>query len=287
LAPGDEPAAIAARFAGAGPDTVGTLQPACWRAKDFVPDTDTAPDADPGTLTSVFRRAARGRLPNRYTDFWRAAFDQRVSDAVAPGQRILDIGSGRKPTIPVEQRPPGCVYVGLDLSMAELEAAPPGSYDRMIVADVTQRVPELEGQFDLALSFQVFEHVKPIDVALLNVRSYLRPGGRALMHLSGGRSVFGLLNRILPQRLGVALLSRLVGRDPKTVFPAHYDRCWYTALRQLATGWSTFHVVPRWRGASYFGFSRLVRAIYVTYEEWTIRAGRLNLAPYYLIDARA
>lgn len=250
-------------------------------------DSARAADADGGSLLSVLSRALRGDMPTRYTDNWREAFDARVRNALVPGMRILDVGSGRKPTVATEQRPPGCVYVGLDLSVEELQRAPLGSYDEIITADVGRRVIELEGRFDLVLSFQVFEHVKPFDTALANIRSYLRPGGRALLHFSGAYSVFGLLNRLLPHRVGVFLLEHLVGRNPETVFPAHYDRCWYSALKRLEPGWSSFDVLPRWRGASYFGFSRALRAVYVTYEEWAIRSRHLNLAPYYLLEAVA
>jgi SAM-dependent methyltransferase len=264
-----------------------STRPLVVREGDSLTDSALAADADSGSLLSVLTRALRGNMPARYAENWREAFDARVRDALVPGMRILDVGSGRKPTVAKGQRPAGCVYVGLDLSTEELERAPVGSYDEMITADVGDRVVELEGRFDLVLSFQVFEHVKPFDVALENLRSYLRPGGKALLHLSGAYSVFGLLNRLLPHRVGVFLLKHLVGRDPETVFPAHYDRCWYSALKRLGPGWSSFDVLPRWRGASYFGFSRHLRAVYVTYEEWTIRSRRVNLAPYYLLEAVA
>ncbi|MBA3777964.1 MAG: methyltransferase domain-containing protein [Chloroflexi bacterium] len=254
---------------------------------DFLTNSALTTDADPGSLLSVLTRALRGHMPERYSDYWREAFDARVREALVPGMRILDVGSGRKPTVARDQRPPGCVYVGLDLSAKELQAAPTGSYDEMVTGDISHRVPELEDRFDLVLSFQVFEHVKPLESAMENVRSYLRPGGRALLHLSGAFSVFGILNRLLPHGVGIFLLKHLVGRDPDTIFPAHYDRCWYRALKQLGGHWSYFEVLPRWRGASYFGFSRVVRAVYVTYEEWTVRSRQVNLAPYYLVDAAA
>ena len=229
----------------------------------------------------------RGALPARYDNSWREAFDSRVRQALVPGMRILDVGAGRRPTIPRGELPPGCTYVGLDLSISELQTAPEGAYDELIAADVVSHINDLEGQFDLIISFQVFEHVRPFEAALANLRSYLRPGGRALLHLSGAFSVFGLLNRLLPRRVGVFLLRTLLGRNPESVFPAHYDRCWYGALQALAPGWESFEVLPRWLGAGYFRFSRHIRAIYVLYEEWAIRARHANLAPYYLIDARA
>jgi hypothetical protein len=128
--------------------------------------------------------------------------------------------------------------------------------------------------------------VKPLDAALANLHSYLRPGGRLLAHLSGRFAAFSLLNRALPARLSGPLMKRMLGREPDTVFPAAYDRCWYGALRELlAPRFSEFEIVPLYTGGYYFTFSRTLSAAYLAYEEWASRARRANLAPYYLIEA--
>ena len=72
----------------------------------------------------------------RYQEPWLQAWDEIVAREMRPGIQILDVGSGRRPAIPPEQRPPNCTYVGLDLSMDELKAAPRGSYDEMVASDV-------------------------------------------------------------------------------------------------------------------------------------------------------
>ncbi len=64
--------------------------------------------------------------------------------------------------MPVEHRAKDCHYIGLDISRGELELAPAGSYDELRVADITQSSAHLEGSCDLALSYQVLEHVKPL-----------------------------------------------------------------------------------------------------------------------------
>ncbi len=229
--------------------------------------------------------ALRGALPDRYTGSWRSEFDERVYSALRPGIRILDVGAGRSPTVAPELRPPGCHYVGLDLSKSELECAPSGSYDEMVVADIVERVADLEGSFDLLLCFQVLEHVSPLAVAAENLRSYLTPGGRLLAHLSGTFSAFGLINRVIPQRASVLLVHHLLKRPRDEVFPAYYDRCWSSALDRTFAGWSSAEIVPRWLGAPYFAFFRPLHALYVGYEEWAHLGDRRNLAPYYLVDA--
>lgn len=197
---------------------------------------------------------------------------------------VLDVGAGREPTVPAPDRHDN-YYVGLDISRAELERAPESSYDRIVVADARERVDELAGSFDLVLSFQVLEHVKPLEGAIENFRSYLKPGGRLLAQLSGTFSLFGLINRVVPAGLGVWAMRRLLGRDPETVFPAHYDHCWHTALRRMLEPWSQVDVGPLYTGGGYFGFWRPLQAAYLGYEEWTLRGDRRNLASYYVIDA--
>lgn len=244
--------------------------------------------ASPSRIGSAVRAARLtlgGTIPDHYAGSWRSEFDIRVQASLHPNIRILDVGSGRSPTVTPEGRPPGCRYVGLDVSRAELEMAPPGSYDELVVSDVTERVPVLAESFDLILSFQVLEHVSPLMAAVENLRTYLRPGGRLLAHLSGTFSAFGLLNRVIPQRTSVWLVHRLLKRPAAEVFPAHYDQCWSSALERVFAPWSAVEVVPRWLGAPYFAFFRPLHALYVGYEEWARLGRHANLAPYYLIDA--
>lgn len=230
------------------------------------------------------REALLGRLPSRYNE-GQSEFAARLSEALTSGLRILDAGSGRRPAIPVHGRPAGCYYVGLDLSMSELRQAPQGSYDEMIAGDITQRIERLEGCFDLIVCFQVLEHVKPLDTAFENLRCYLAPGGRLITQLSGAFSIFGLANRLLPNRPAVWMLTNLVGRAPESVFPAHYHCCWNDALERILTSWSIKEVLPVWRGADYFTFLRPLMGFYVGYEEWTRLKGHKNLASHYVVDA--
>ena len=241
-------------------------------------------------MTSVLRatrEAWRGRLPERYArpDIQREAFERLTADHLVPGAAVLDVGAGRDPTVPAARRPAGCRYVGIDLSLAELERAPAGSYDDVVVGDITRRVPELEGRFDLVLSWQVLEHVRPLAAALENIRAYLRPGGHMIVKLSGTFSGFGLANRVLPAQTGEWLLERLLRRDRGTVFPAYYDRCWYSAMAPMLRSWSSYEIVPEFFGAYYTRFSRPLTALYTAYEEWARLREHRNLATHYVVHA--
>jgi SAM-dependent methyltransferase len=223
-------------------------------------------------------------LPLRYQDEeWQRPFRAAVQEVLTTGCRVLDIGAGRRPTVPAAERPPGCTYVGLDVSPSELAQAPKGAYDETITGDVTVHRAELERCFDIVLCWQVLEHVKPLADALENIRSYLVPSGRFVGQLSGAFSPFGLVNRAVPHGLAVAVLQRLLQRDPDTVFPAYYDKCWYSALMRLGEPWNSFHIEPRYAGATYFAFAAPLQRMYLHYEEWTIRDAHPNLATHYLL----
>src|SRR5262249_39728423 len=148
-------------------------------------------------------------IPDRYDGTWRRSFEDRLLCYLNSDISILDVGSGRRPSVPVERRPASCHYVGLDLSNAELALARPGSYQETWACDITIGLAELRNRFDLAVSWQVLEHVRPLAAAIDNIYSYLKPGGHLVATLSGTFSIFGLLNRIIPIRLGAWTMHRL------------------------------------------------------------------------------
>jgi SAM-dependent methyltransferase len=223
---------------------------------------------------------------HRYREPWRRPFDCRLDALLTPGVRILDVGAGRNPTIPPARRPDGCHYVGLDLSSAELDVAPAGSYDEIWVADATTHLRNLDGRFDVVLSFQVLEHVKPMSAAFENFRLYLIPGGAFLGQFSGTFSFFGLANRVIPDRLTAWLVDRFTERSAASVFPAHYDRCWASAIRRTTRRWTRVDIVPRYTGASYLRFLPLAQRAYLVYEDWAMRTGHEDLATHYIVEAR-
>jgi SAM-dependent methyltransferase len=225
----------------------------------------------------------KGNLPPRYHRSADDLLRDRFQPALVPGATILDVGGGRRPVIPPEARPEGCHYVGMDISGEELKRAAEGAYNEIVVADATRHVPELEGRFDLIISRWLLEHVKPLDRAFENFRSYLRPGGLFVATFSGRFSLFGLINQVVPHRVAQWAVHRFLGRSRDAVFPAYYHRCWYTAVEEILQPWSKAEILPLYIGARYFAFSRPTLKAYLAYENWTHRSGRRNLATHYLV----
>src|SRR4051794_14834815 len=210
-------------------------------------------------------------MPARYEERWLDPFEALLAPDLVPGVAILDVGSGRRPTVAAADRPAGCAYVGLDVSSEELEAAPIDAYDETVVGDVTRRTPELDSRFDLVVSWQALEHVKPLPAALENLRLCLRPGGHLVLQVSGRYAIFSLVGRVVPHRAGTWMMQWLLGREPGTVFPAWYDGCYCGALEQMFGEWSVAEIIPRYKGAEYLSFSRALQRLYLGYETWAER----------------
>lgn len=227
-----------------------------------------------------------GQLPPRYERYWGTEFWAFVNEALHAGSTILDVGGGRRPTIPPEERPGSVRYVGLDASRAELEVAPSGSYDETVVGNIERFVPQLANRFDLIVAWQVLEHVRDLQRTAEACYQYAKPGGCMVACLSGRNAVFALANRILPSAIGGRLVAALMRRPVETVFPAYYDRCDRRGLRQAFSEWDALEVIALWRGADYFARLPMIQCFYVAYENWAIRRGWDTLATHYVVAAR-
>jgi SAM-dependent methyltransferase len=242
----------------------------------------TIDEAPPEELDDV--RA--GRLPARYGYRMQDVFLARVRPLLLPGIKILDVGAGRSPTLAPPDRPPGCRYLGLDVSAEELAAAGPGAYDATYVHDIVEPLEEL-CDVDLIVSWQVLEHVSSLERALSNLREMLRPGGTLVAQLSGSFAAFALAARVMPHRLRVKVMARYLGHAEELKFPTHYDRCNARAIATLLRDWESSEIVPYFRGAPYFSMSRPLQRLYLGYEDFIASRSWNSLATHYLVVARA
>ncbi len=224
------------------------------------------------------------RLPARYRPTMQGVLLERLGPLLRPGLRIADVGGGRHPVLAPECRPPGCRYVGTDVDRSELEAAPPAAYDALLVYDIT-RPPPVSEEFDVVVSWQVLEHVRPLEAALANLRALLVPGGTMLAQLSGSFAIFALAARMLPHRARVLAMAQLLGHGTVEKFPTYYDRCYARALLRMLAPWSAATILPYYRGARYLDFSPALRRAYLVYESTAAERGWHDLATHYLIVA--
>jgi SAM-dependent methyltransferase len=241
----------------------------------------TIDDSPPVELEQV----QAGRLPPRYGYRMQDVLLERLQPLLTPGVRVLDVGAGRSPTIAPENRPPGCTYVGLDISEHELACADSLAYDRTVVHDITQPNSELR-DFDVIISWQVLEHVSPLVGALANLRSMLRPDGVLLAQLSGSFAAFALAARVVPHRIRVRVMSRYLGHPEEIKFPTRFDRCYARALERMLADWSSVEILPFYRGATYLSMSRTLQRAYLLYEGALARRDVRDLATHYLLIAR-
>lgn len=187
----------------------------------------------PRPLSSPVSQAARvgratlcSKLPPRYEHYatdWFSESWALASPGLKHGARALGVGSGGRPALPLDRRPIRMTSVGLDVSRSGREATRSGSYDEVVIRELSEFVPALEERFDRIVSGQVVEHVPSLDRALANIYAYLMEGGHAAARATRNGSVSGLVNIQLPPRLGTFLVARSTRRDP--VFPAYYDQC--------------------------------------------------------------
>jgi glycosyltransferase involved in cell wall biosynthesis len=120
------------------------------------------------------------------------------------GDRVLEIGAGignlSNQFIPRE------LYVVSDINphyLHYLESYSHGKpYLRVLQVDASQATDfeQMQEQFDTVLMINVLEHVPNEQIALANVRSVLKSGGRAVILVPSHPSLYGSLDRVLGHR---------------------------------------------------------------------------------------
>jgi SAM-dependent methyltransferase len=183
-----------------------------------------------------------------------------VPGLLTPGLRVLDVGGGKFPAISTATRQRLGLHVdGLDVSRDELEQAPAGSYDRLIVGDAADVA--IAGPYDLILSAAVLEHVRDSRRALANLASALADGGRMAHFIPCVNTLFATVNRLLGNGVARRLLH---GLDPEARrlagFKCYYRHCSPAAMRRICAD----NGLERERIQAYF-FSEYTRFLLPVY----------------------
>jgi SAM-dependent methyltransferase len=191
---------------------------------------------------SLIARIAPDCAPDGQLDFR----DRVLPSLLKPGQRILEVGGGKYPAIPIPTKQDlGLRVVGLDISEAELAGAPAGAYDAIIVGDVA--TASISGEFDLIFSRAVLEHVADPSAALANLARVLAPGGIMAHVLPCRNAPFAILNRWLGNRMARRLLFAMYPEKRRNSgFPAFYRDCTPAGLSRAcrACGLEIVQILP-------------------------------------------
>jgi SAM-dependent methyltransferase len=145
-------------------------------------------------------------------------------------KRLVEIGGGRDPLFNIDEiERLGVEMTVNDIAPGEL-AVLPSAYQTACfdVAGDPAALASCRGQFDLAFSRMVFEHVADGKKAWSNLYELLSPGGVALTFIPTLYSLPFVLNLLLPDRLAASVVKMVYAKrtdaeDP--VFPAYYSWC--------------------------------------------------------------
>jgi SAM-dependent methyltransferase len=228
------------------------------------------------TLRKLYPEAAVGG----YTQLdGQVEFYTRINAVVDRHSQVLDFGAGRghwavDPTPEISRRLRmlrGRVarVVGTDVDPAVLTNP---ALDEAHVVDLGAALPFEDETFDLVVADHVLEHVAEEDAPAVarDVLRVLRPGGWFAARTPNKWGMIGIGARAVPNRLHVAVLSRLQpGRKAEDVFPVRYEMNTRKDLQRLFAPHAV-HVYGHTSEPTYFGRSPTA---------WRLAAGVGRLTP--------
>jgi SAM-dependent methyltransferase len=138
-------------------------------------------------------------LNESYTTYGTSDFHKSlIPTYITEDAVIYDVGGGKCPHIfPDVKKEKKLTTIGVDIDAEELSRAPKGGYDRTICADITARTGDEDGDF--VISRATLEHVKDARAAILNMATFIKPGGRIIAFAPCRNAWFARLNMILPE----------------------------------------------------------------------------------------
>ena len=185
----------------------------------------------PLSVQNAYRDRYRAMRPG-----WTSSGDQleaMVRSHVTPTSRVLDLGCGRGGVMELFWREVE-LAAGVDPDPASL--ASHRAAGMPVVRAVGERLPFVDGSFDLVVCLWVLEHLRDPAATLVEVRRVLAPGGHFVFVTPNLRNPLMLANRIgraLPA-LQRRLVPRFYGRVEEDTFPVQYRANTVEAIRAHA-----------------------------------------------------
>jgi ubiquinone/menaquinone biosynthesis C-methylase UbiE len=236
--------------------------------------------------------AVEVRLPDSFKRHPHTLYKFQVAELLnsRPAQVVLDVGGGKDcPFLPYVNQPQTHLIIALDSSEEELRRNR-RLQDRVVADAAAHGFPLRDGCADLVVSRAVVEHIRDNSALFESCARVLRPGG-AMIHAFPGRfAPFALLNRVLPNRLVRRLVRYLLpewAEEENYGFPAFYDRCYFSAVKQQLehNGFINARFILSYYQSMYFSYFLPVYLIMLVYDLVAWGSGIRNLASGILVTA--
>jgi len=242
---------------------------------------------------AVNRRAAAAievRLPEVFRRHLHTVYKYEAAARLNPraGQVVIDIGCGREcPFLPFVHEPSTHLILGIDRSSYELHLN--RDLSTKIVADAAvDAFPLRDASVDLVVSRSVVEHLSDNDVFLANCARVLRPGGVVVHTFACKFAPFAVINQLMPNAVARRLLAWFQPQwSEECGFPAHYNNCYFSAMRRLLDrhGFQNAQFSFRFYQGIYFNFFLPLYLPMLFYDLIIWRLGIRNLACAILVTA--
>jgi len=199
---------------------------------------------------------------------------------------VIDVGGGKHcPFAGVDDG--DTTIVAMDISEGDLRQN--GDVNGRLVADIMGGLPFRSRTVDVITSRSVLEHVEDVTSFVEHASSVLKLGGYWVHLFPSKFSPFALINQLLPRNVSrAAVYFFRPGSKGVLGFPAFYDKCYYSAMRNLLlnNGFELVDVKASYYQSQYFDFCLPLFAASAIYEVLVELLGLRNLAAYILVVAR-
>lgn len=192
-------------------------------------------------------------------------FEAKLRKIISPGDCVLDAGCGTGKFFSLDfAKQAGCQLVGIDLRQ-DLSAN--SEIDFGVRAELN-RLPFVDGSFDVVNCRLVIEHVDFPEAVLKEFYRVLKPGGRLAIFTPNLLHYFGAAASLTPHWFHVWFNSRVRGFSEEDIFPTRYRANTRRRLRKLLlkSGFDRADISMVEGAPSVLAFNSLLHGMGLAYE---------------------